>query len=96
MTPLTLPFAGPDVEAQDAVRFGTQLWGVRKVMSDGNWRTIKDLDRALRVIGIYATHEAIKERLWVELRELGFKVERRKVRPNLSEYRLLPEEAKLR
>ena len=89
MTPPTLPFAGPDVEAQDALRFGTQLWGVLDVMGDGNWRTIEDLDQALRLMGIYAIHEAIKERLWVDLREFGYKVERRKVRSNLYEYRLV-------
>jgi len=49
----------------------------------------------LRLIGIYATHQGISARLR-DLRKAKFgdrKVERRKAKPGLYEYRLLPEEA---
>ena len=91
---LTLPFDGATYEPEDSLRFGTQLWGVKRIMDDGNWRTIPELDKKLRLIGIYATHQGISARLR-DLRKAKFgdrKVERRKAKPGLYEYRLLPEE----
>jgi hypothetical protein len=95
MTPTPLPFDGITYKPRDSIKFGTQLWGVLEVMSDGNWRTIPDLDKKLRLIGIYATHQGISARIR-DLRKAKFggrKIERREIRPRLYEYRLLPEEA---
>ena len=95
MTHATLPFGGATYKARDSVKFGTQLWGVKQIMGDGNWRTIPELDKKLRLIGIYATHQGISARIR-DLRKPEFgdrKIERREIRPRLYEYRLLPEEA---
>lgn len=85
MTQQSELFDGPGIEPQDEVRLSGQLLRVKALMSDGRWRTLRDI--AERVGGSEA---GVSARLR-DLRKQRFgslSIERRRVSGGLWEYRM--------
>lgn len=88
----TLPlFDGRTYKAErDGQRLNTQLEAVRRVLSDGRWRTIAEIRRELSGWGIDASEASISARIR-DLRKAKFgayQVERRYIEDGLWAYRI--------
>lgn len=94
LNPYSLPFDGATYEPEvDSDRLGSQLHAVYRVMADGHWRTLHQIQHALRErvspdrdseAGISARLRDLRKAKWG-----GHRVDRRRIAGGLFEYRLV-------
>lgn len=86
MTGRAPQFSGPDVTPADAARLTSQLERVKQLMTDQQWRTLRQISDAVR-----GSEAGVSARLR-DLRAREFIVERKRdqYRRSLWQYRVLP------